>query len=179
MTCVVGIAQGGSIFLGADSAGTAGWTTTPHVAHKVFRNGDFVMGFTSSFRMGQLLRFALVPPPRKPELDVYAFMCTDFVGAVLSCFKAGGFGTKEKEQDQGGQFLVGYTGRLFKVDPDYNVSESIDFYDACGAGEAFALGSLYSTRFTDPQKRISIALEAAESGSAWVRRPFHQLVLPG
>ena len=66
MTCIVGLIDGNRVWMGGDSAGVSGLDITVRSDPKVFRNGDFLIGFTSSFRMGQLLAFRLRPPPR-PE----------------------------------------------------------------------------------------------------------------
>ncbi|WP_245320978.1 hypothetical protein [Bradyrhizobium sp. NAS96.2] len=53
MTCIVGLVDKGQVFIGGDSAGVNAERLALVVRNdrKVFRNGDFVMGFTSSFRM--------------------------------------------------------------------------------------------------------------------------------
>src|SRR5690242_15173484 len=85
MTCIVGlVAADGRVHLGGDSAGIAGYDLTVRKDPKVFRVGEFAVGFTSSFRMGQLLRFAFTPPPIEGDLDAY--MVTTFVNALRDCF---------------------------------------------------------------------------------------------
>src|SRR2546430_1004120 len=99
--------------MGGDSAGVSGWGLVVRADHKVFRNGPYVMGFTSSFRMGQLLRWGFDPPaPPDCRGDLESFMATTFVDAVRGRLKAGGWAKKDSEQEQGGTFLVGVCGRL-------------------------------------------------------------------
>jgi ATP-dependent protease HslVU (ClpYQ) peptidase subunit len=62
MTCIVGVNHNGNIYIGGDSAGVAGLQLQIRSDEKVFLTGDFIMGFTTSFRMGQLLRYAFSPP---------------------------------------------------------------------------------------------------------------------
>lgn len=50
MTCIVGLAHGGKVYLGADSAGLAGDELTPRRDPKVFRVGEFVFGYGSLAR---------------------------------------------------------------------------------------------------------------------------------
>lgn len=172
MTCIVGLVQDGKVWIGGDSAGVAGLSLTLRADAKVFRNGPFIMGFTTSFRMGQLLAHAFTPPKRHLDQDVYTYMVTDFVNATRDCLKAGGYAEKQSEGERGGTFLVAYEGRLFKVDSDYQVGEAIDAYDACGCGQEIAVGAMYATPHLEPEKRILLALEAAERFSAGVRGPF-------
>ena len=67
MTCIVGLVHEGVVYIGGDSAGVAGLSLVVRADEKVLRNGDFLMGFTTSFRMGQLLRYKLDPPRRHPD----------------------------------------------------------------------------------------------------------------
>ncbi len=173
MTCVVGVIDAGRVYMGADSAGVAGDTMTIRADKKVFVNGPFIMGFTSSFRMGQLLRYAFTPPPHDPpDMDPYRYMVTTFVDAVRACFKAGGYVRRDHEQESGGNFLVGYRNRLFEINSDFQVGEAVDGYNAVGSGERAALGALFATQGQDPVRRVAIALRAAEHVSASVRGPF-------
>jgi len=173
MTCIVGLVHGAKVYIGGDSAGVGGYSLTVRADRKVFRNGDFVMGFTTSFRMGQLLRHALVPPKRYPDADIDKFMVTDFVNAVRDCLKSGGYAERHNEAEHGGVFLVGYAGRLFRIDRDYQVGEAADGFDAVGCGHELAQGAMYANRTGEPLERLRVALEAAERFSAGVRGPFH------
>jgi hypothetical protein len=171
LTVIVGLVQGETVHIGGDSAGVSGYDLTVRADHKVFLNGPYLFGFTSSFRMGQLIRYALTPPD--PYGDLYKFMVTTFIDAVRDCLKAGGFAKKDNEQEEGGCFLVGVQGRLFRVDGDYQVGEPLDGYAAAGCGEAPALGALYATAGRmSPTRRVEMALKAAERFSAGVRGPF-------
>ena len=174
MTCIVGLVDRDRVFLGGDSAGIASnYRLTVRADRKVFRNGSFIMGFTSSFRMGQLLAFTFNPPTPRIGVDIMAYMVTDFIDAARARMKEGGFARVREAAEEGGTFLVGYSGRLFHIADDFQVGESIHGFDACGCGEELALGSLRSTRaWPDPEARIKEALETAETFSAGVRGPF-------
>lgn len=92
MTCVVGYVHDGAVYMVADSAGVAG--SGAYVLRrdpKIFRLGDFLIGYTSSFRMGQLLRYNFEPPRRYDDEDIYTYMCTRFINAVRDCLKSGGY----------------------------------------------------------------------------------------
>lgn len=173
MTCIVGLAQGGHVWLGGDSAGISGWSLTLRADEKVFRNGPFLMGFTTSYRMGQLLRYGLKPPEHPEGVDVDRYMATTFVDAVRECLKDGGFAKKSSEQEEGGTFIVGYRGGLFTVHDDYQVARRRDSFAAIGCGFEVALGALHASRAElDADYRVRLALEAAERFSAGVRGPF-------
>lgn len=172
MTAIAGLVHDGVVHIGGDSAGVGGWRMTVRADTKVFRNGPYVFGFTSSFRMGQLIRWSLQAPA--PDGDLDRFMCTTFIDSVRACLKEGGFAKKNSEQEEGGTFLVGVAGRLFTVHSDYQVGEAVDGYAAVGCGEEPALGALFATANMGlaADERLELALEAAERFSAGVRAPF-------
>ena len=176
MTCIVGLVHEGVVYIGGDSAGVAGLSLTVRADEKVFRNSDFLMGFTTSFRMGQLLRYSLKPPRRHPDDDIHQYMVVDFVNAVRGCLKAGGYASKEDEVESGGTFLVGYAGHLFTVNSDYQVGIPEDGFAAVGSGQDIALGALFATQGqATPRDRVLTALRSAERFNAGVRGPFHIL----
>lgn len=173
MTCVVGFVEGGTVWIGADSAGVGGYSLTVRADLKVFRNGPMLFGFTSSFRMGQLLRWSLEVPDHDPRVPVEKYMATTFVDAVRSCLKDKGFARKSSEEEIGGTFLVAYKGRLFCIQNDYQVAETVDGFDAVGCGEDIAKGALFAPTGLSGRERALMALTAAERHSAGVRAPFH------
>ena len=173
MTCIVGVLDGANVYIGGDSAGVSELDLRVRADRKVFQVGPYAFGFTSSFRMGQLLRYALTPPTPAEDVDLERFMATDFVNSVRNTLKAGGYATKDKEVESGGTFLVGVRGRLFTVFSDYQVGEGVDPFAAVGCGDQIAMGSLFSTSGKPAVERIQLALHAAERFSAGVRGPFH------
>lgn len=192
MTCIAGLVKGQRVLVGGDSAGTTGgWDIVIRSDPKVFHFGPFVVGFTTSYRMGQLIQYSLKLPwlelardtsglrtPRDGEVrsDPFRYMVTEFVEAVRKCLKDGGFSTKEKERESGGQFLVGFMGKLFLIDDDFQIGEMADGIHAIGIGANYAIGSLHTSGQMmpeiDAQKRLQMSLEAAAARSAAVRGPF-------
>ena len=169
MTCIVGIVHKKKVFIGADSLGSNRiWQKTLRKDPKVFKNGDFLIGYTSSFRMGQLLRFNFQPPVHPLKMDDYEYMVKLFIPAVRECFKDGGFAEKDKEQESGGIFLVGYRGELYCVESDYQVGVSYDGFDSVGCGDDLAKGALFVNKNKHPKERIRQAIEAAAHFSAGV-----------
>lgn len=168
MTCIIGIETEKGILMGCDSAAASGWDVHATRLKKVFRRGEFLIGYTASFRMGQLLQYKLNVGPQGSEQDDLEYLATTFIDAVRECLKNGGFAKVENERQEGGQFLVGYRGRLYEVDSDFQVNSSQDGYMAIGCGAPYALGNLYSNK-----GNMLTALEAAEHFSNGVRRPFY------
>ena len=174
MTCIVGLRSAGEVYIGADSAGVAGLSLAIRKDRKVFRSGEAVIGFSSSFRMGQLLQYSLTIPSQKQGQSVWSFMVNDVIGAVRSCLRDGGYMTVSDGVDTGGFFLIGYRGQLFEIESDFQVNEPASGLSAIGCGGDIALGSLHTTRTMDmlPAHRALAALSAAEVYSAGVAGPF-------
>lgn len=176
MTCIVGVVQNGEVFIGGDSAGTnSSYDQSIRTDEKVFKKGDMVFGFTTSFRMGQILRYCFKIPDHDPRIDDYEYLCSTFIDELMKCFKEKWYnGIKEKD-DSGGTFIVGYKGNLYKIYSDFQVEKTIDKYSACGCGEPYAFGALKATESIDedPFSKIQKALEVAEYFSAGVKGPFN------
>ena len=173
MTCVASVIQGNRVFMGSDSVGASNHYISYRRHGKVFRNGSYLMGYTSSFRMGQLLQYNL-EIPKRTEIDLMAHMVKTFIPAVRACLKDGGYATIKENAERGGCFLVAHQDSLFQINDDFQVAQEIGSYDAVGCGADIAKGSLYSTQNTEfsGKKRILLALEAAAHHSGWVAPPF-------
>jgi ATP-dependent protease HslVU (ClpYQ) peptidase subunit len=172
MTCIVGLVDKKNVYIGGDSASVAGWTSRITKLPKVFRRGPFLIGYTTSFRMGQLLQHALTVPSQGAERDDMRFMVTTFVECVRALLKDKGVAKVESNAESGGQFLVGYRGRLYSVQQDFQVNEMADGFDAVGSGSEYALGALAATRGTPPVQRLKRALAVSAHFNMAVSPPF-------
>ena len=133
------------------------------------------MGFTTSFRMGQLLQYDFSPPAHPENKSDMAYMVTDFVDAVRKSFSSAGYLAKNSSsQESGGSWLIGYNKKLYRVDHDFQIGISALGYQSVGCGCDLALGALYATKdvIEDPKERILTALKAAAQFSGGVRSPF-------
>lgn len=185
MTCIVGLKSNGSVMLGGDSLAVGGLSVTKRKDSKVFRlNKDFIVGFTSSFRMGQIIEYELKALsfqeilkeyPNSPD-PVFRYLVVDFVAKLISRFAESGFLQKNNEVASGGTFLVGIRDRLFCIQSDFQVEESLHDYNAVGCGSDLALGSLFTTEqvgVLSTDFRLNLALQAASEFSGGVGAPFN------
>lgn len=183
MTCIVALINENKVFLGGDAAasddksGLIFQRTDP----KVFKVGQFGIGFVDSFRMGQILQYSWTPPIYKPTAgyrNLDKFLRTRFVESVKEAFKENGYGNQNpgtEDGDEGGIFIITVqgAGRIFTMDTDFHIGEADIQYMAEGAGQELSLGSLYSTTsIKTPRKRVRMALEAAAKFNMAVRPPF-------
>lgn len=175
MTCIVGVETKRGILLGADSLGgeSTYWTATTSAEPKVFRIGPYVLGFTTSFRMGDLLRYhAALPEPPAGARALHRHMVVKVVPVLRATLKDHGFATTRDGGEVGGDFLIGVRGALFHVQSNYAVQRATFGYDAAGCGAQSALGALSCAKGV-PRARLRAALEAAERHNMGVRGPWH------
>ena len=183
MTCIVALADNGKVYMGGDSAASDEKTglIVQRIDPKVFKVGQYGIGFIDSFRMGQILQYSWTPPKytvTKGNKSLDKFMRTKFVNSIKEAFRESGYGVfsgNSEDGDQGGVFLISVsgTGRIFTMDSDFHIGEVDVGYMAEGAGQELALGSLYSTTaIKTPRKRVRMALEAAAKFNMSVRGPF-------
>ena len=197
MTAIVAVTDGRTVVLGGDSAGTKGHDLCRRADPKVFVAGSYAIGFTTSFRMGQILRYATdfpEPVPSAGPEEMERFMVTELVPAVRRAFVENGYGKTarlssprdpgltEEGQEIGGLFLVGVAGQIFEVRRDFQVARPAFAYSAIGLGAPVALGALFALESwpdLSVRDRVSKALAASESYCAAVRGPFHFVESPG
>lgn len=176
MTCIVGYKHEDRVYIGGDSAGVSGYSIVVRADEKVFKKDDMIFGFTTSFRMGQIIRYCLHIPDHDPRVDDYKYLCTDFIDALMECYKKKGYELKGKGGDTvGGTFLLGYKGNLYNIQDDFQVGKTVNNFDACGCGEQFAMGAMYILEDSNatPEDKITKALEAASYLSAGVTGPYN------
>lgn len=187
MTCVVGLVgtgdEAGSVLLAADSAGVVRGEEIHSLRNqKVYRVGSYLLGFTTSFRLGQVVRFgSMLPEPpsemlagRGCEVELEGFLATDWVAALRRALYDHGY---EQALAAGGSLLVGVAGRLFVIGQDYQVLVAREPYAAIGSARLLAYGALATLEGLDApeldlERRARIALQVAERFSPEVRRPF-------
>jgi ATP-dependent protease HslVU (ClpYQ) peptidase subunit len=179
MTTIAGIAQDRQVWIGGDSMSSSDQDTQVVTNPKVLRlagpnDEDILIGFSGSWRMGQLIEHSLkVPAWKKGTLESY--LSTAFVDALRKCLKDGGYalGQDDGAENLSANFLLGFHGRLFEVHTNYCVLEGTDGFSSVGSGYRYALGSLHATRHNPSAvDRITVALEAATAFNAYVGGPI-------
>lgn len=183
MTCIVGLEHPGGVLIGGDSAAGHADFVIERADRKVFAAGPYAIGFTTSYRMGQLLRYRFDPPiPTADDLDdLDRFMATTFVDGVRQVFADGGFMKVSDSQEEGGEFLVGIAGRLYDIGGGFEIGRNACGYSAVGSGSSVAFGSLHTTGALEiaPKLRVEYALNAATDFSPLVTPPFVIFNAPG
>lgn len=172
-TCIVAVREDDQIVMGGDSAGAySDLSVRTRQDEKVFINNGFIIGFTTSFRMGQLLRYSFKPPKHPNGMPDMEYLVSKFIEEVRKCFTDAGYAN--------GTFIVGYRGEIYTVEGDFQVGHGLDNYAAVGCGAYYALGALYASenKKMTADARVTLALSAAEKFSGGVGKPFNILHLP-
>lgn len=175
MTCIVGLKQNGKVYIGADGAASNGSKTVKTDIEKVFKTNSFIIGYTTSFRMGQLLQYYLkdVSIKKDGQTDM-EYLVQTFIPYIQKTFKDNGFSKIDSNQEKAGYFIMAYNQELYFIQSDYSVLKYSDGYCCTGCGEEYALGSLHTTKDSElpPEDRVTRALEAAAYFSDGVSEPF-------
>jgi len=178
MTCIVGLVKKNKVYIGGDSAGVnSWWDLVIRGDEKVFQKENMVFGFTTSFRMGQILRYSFKIPYHQHGIETIDYMCSIFIDELIKCFKEKGYSKNEDNQVPVGDFLVGYNGQLFEIHNDFQVGVNVNKMAACGCGYAYALGALEIlentvNQYVLPEEKIKRALQVSAKFSAGVHGPF-------
>jgi ATP-dependent protease HslVU (ClpYQ) peptidase subunit len=173
VTCIVALETGRGVWMGSDRAGSDGYTIGAVCSPKTFHNGPLLIGYTSSFRMGQLLQYALQPPLHSLGWDIDRWVATDLMRALRTAYADHGWDALHHNVAEGGNFLLALRGRCYEIQSDYSFLRSPTGEYAIGSGCYHALGSLHATRdWAKPKARVLAALEAAAEHVATVAGPF-------
>ena len=188
MTCIVGIKTASGVILAADSLGSSNGLKQEFSTAKLIRiavdsrqDGVFageipiLIGYTHSFRMGNILKHCLKPPEITGSVDKY--LVSKFIPELMRCFEQEGFAREDNKVKSGGEFLLGIAGRLFTVQSDYSVIEPEEGYTAIGSGQEIALGALYAYEDCNIEERDSAigAVSAASKFSTTVGGTVHTM----
>lgn len=172
MTCIVGLIEDDAVWIGGDSCGSDENSYMIRKDSKVFLHDDFIYGFCSSFRAGQVLKYKFVEPVND-GLDVDEYLHGPWMSELRKTIVENGCLTSDNGIELGSNFMVGYSGRLFIVESDFQIAESVLDFVSIGSGSDFALGSLFTVDERWPaEDKIRTALLAAESFTGTVKSPF-------
>jgi hypothetical protein len=182
MTCIVGLAVDGDVYMGGDSATVSGWDMRLVKDPKVFRIGDFIMGITGHSKFRHILKYYFVIPEHTSGITSEIYMALHFTDALREATKVAGYAKKENEQESvDSDVLIGYRGELFELQGShFQLVQVSTNYQSVGCGSSIALGSLYSTErlpIMTPKERVLCALQASAEFNMGVRGPFHIEVL--
>lgn len=170
------------MLLAADSCSSDQWVQTRRTEPKVFQVGGYGVGFTTSFRMGDILRYATLPQ-WDGRADLHEHLVTQVIPAIRSAMTDAGWMVTREGRQEGGAFLLAAGGRLFEVANDFQVGRPREGYAAVGGGYAVALGALHAMKQRDqqmcaPRACARAAMRAARDHAIHIRPPWRYLWMP-
>ena len=150
MTCIVGwVDKNKDIYMGCDSLGTGNGITWHLEDSKIFKNGEFLIGFCGCVRFENIIQYKFKCVKQKSTMDDRTYMYTVFVDTLIKCIKDNGW-LKNKEDvislGDNSVLLVGYKGFLYELCGDLQLNRVSENYRAIGAGKEIALGVLYAVQ---------------------------------
>ena len=163
MTCISAVVKNGHVYMAGDLMGSNGFTKKVYPDTKVFKNGDFLIGYTSSFRMGQILQYNWSQPSRLEGVTDREYLQIDVIESMRECFNTYGFGEFKDGEHQGGTFLIGYKGELYEMQSNFSILKNENFA-AVGSGQYHAESTLLLLTQDpdfDPQEVLTASIYAA------------------
>lgn len=172
MTCIVGIASDGVVYMGGDRGASDENIILPLYRPKVVQMNNYLIGYAGSQGIGQLAHMIDLPPIGK---NIERTLRTTFVKILRNAIEE--YGNASTVDDNATEWLVGVDGRLFEISSvDWQVSEFAE--SAIGSGGPIALGSLHTSRnWKDQERRIKSALQAAVDVSITCLEPIDILYI--
>lgn len=175
MTCIVAAVRNGIGVMGSDSLGSNGQTKNEYLHGKIVSKEiptleggkPILMGFTSSFRLGDLIRHSLTPPVFSG--DAYEWMVSSFIPRLKADLKDAEYDVK----GNGCNFLVIIDNRVFEVQDDFSVLEAANGYASVGSGEVVALGAMFTLKNHSALEIAKSGLEAADFHAVGVGGKHH------
>jgi len=164
MTAIVGFTKDGIVYMAGDTLGSSEYTES-----KVFKNGEFLIGYTSSFRFGQILEYEFCPPNRLEGLKDKEYIVKYFIKELRKCLEENKY-TSQDSKGESGICLLGYRGNLYKIQSDFSILQSAYGYDACGSGDLICLDALGILKDLDisPKDKVIKAIEIASLHNPYV-----------
>jgi ATP-dependent protease HslVU (ClpYQ) peptidase subunit len=178
VTCIVGLVDAKTVWMGADSHASAGCQSyrLDDLERKVFRRGDMLIGVTGASRATQVFKYILEIPEHPSDVEPFTYLVTALAPSIRRAIHEHD-GLKINDPSDGWEILLGYRGGLYSICHDLSATV-LPVYGAVGCGREIALGSLHTTgvmtqeEHWKPEERLLAALEAAVEHDIHVAPPF-------
>ena len=167
MTCIVACVHDDAVWMGGDSVGSDAYAYD-RADKKVFRNGDYIIGFSGSYRLGQIAKITTFPefpknflqkieaPKNLPKKSASKKIAPKilpqenlpvkredvelwFIADFVPVLREA---LIEEGKDEQFDFLVGVDRWLVCIESDYQVGMYKSMHMAIGSGALLALGAL-------------------------------------
>lgn len=179
MTLVVGVAQGGHVWMAGDriAVDTSSGSLSVCAEAKISWRSPLLVGVAGDFRVLNFLHHTFQPPALTAGKDPLTYTINALVPKLREGLRSAGMVkvSEEVESLPDSELLVGVGGRLFRVTHTFGVIEAQHGYDAVGTAEDVAIGALAATTGMVADERCRRAMHAGMRHNAFVRGPFDLL----
>jgi len=172
MTCIVGVESDPGAILAGDSACVGNHHTRKSRNSKVlkFDGIELALGYTTSFRMGQILEHHLCPPDINSESERF-YAIDVLLPKIRHVLESKGFTKIKNNRKEGGMFLLAVKNKIFKVQKDFSVIRFDQPFFALGTGAREAYGAMAAMKEDNPVKLAQRAVKAAAEFNTSVELP--------
>lgn len=175
MTCIIGYKENDLVYIGADSFAGNDWVKQKIFTPKVFMNKDFLIGYSNSFRFGQIMQYHIDYPDIPYDFDL-EFLINNFVEPLREASKNEGNSEIDKNVESASMALIGIRNRLFHLSSDFALLEYYGKFFSIGIGSYSALGALHTldlvgSKYT-PYGRIYAGLKASSLSVPSICSPY-------
>lgn len=176
MTVIVGLVDGGTVWMGADGLGSSTCGAYPRASEclKLFRRGEMLIAVSGELRVAQVVEHVMAIPEHDDGTSPMAYMVGRFVPALRAALIDGGWKVEFELGAPGWSILIGYRAVLYGIYSTLQIDVTSRPYIALGCGMDVAHGSLHTTQGLGwaPAQRIMLALQAAAEHDVHVAEPF-------
>ena len=121
----------------------------------------------------QTIKYHLSVRAQHDEENDHAYIVVAFVEAMRELLKAKAVTTVRENTESVWCCLVGYKGKLYQMESDFNISSTARGFDAIGCGDAYALGAMIALKDLEPIQRIMQTLAISGELCALVASPYY------
>lgn len=166
MTCIVACIENGKAYIAGDRMGSDTFSKMESKRAKVFKKNGFLFGYTTSFRMGQIIEYSFEIPERGYDEPLDYYIYTKFVNSLRKCFDKNGFGgtdSKNNTGDVGGSFIFIVDNRIFEMQDDFAILEHSTNFCSVGAGQFHAIAAMEALKHTNmkPKEKLRESIRIA------------------
>lgn len=180
MTCIIATINNGKVHMLGDRLGSNGFTKEIYLKNdKVFKVEDFIIGYTTSFRMGQILQYSWQPPKHSKDDSDDEYFYKHVISSLKKTFAANDFGHKDKTEFNGGNFLIGWKGRIFEIQDNLSALEYSN-HASVGSGCYHAVAAMQAMKnfnilADDPESLMKNALHIAADCTTGVSKEYNYI----
>jgi ATP-dependent protease HslVU (ClpYQ) peptidase subunit len=142
MTCIIAYKnKKGNVVLAGDKMGSNGYTHSTVKEPKVFKkgnSGEFMFGWSGSFRMAQILNHLWVAPKRKVDQGHTDYIYSDVIPSFIKTFDDNRFG----KDNVYGFFIMVFEGHIYEVQENMSILERERNTVSVGSGQDYAVAAV-------------------------------------